>query len=801
MSNMREKIANWMLSLRSWLGVRLIELFGVMILLALLGLLIALMTYDPFDDSWNVASNSPTQNYLGVLGAYTSDLFLQIWGWGGLALFPAIGAFGWRRIRHTQISFSSLRVVASLAAVLFSSIALAAWPYYENHDGAQIGGAIGQVFSAGIFDNFALLGLEFSNVETEFVVSICFAALGLWLTLYAAGWTRKTLKVLASAPKLIGRAAIASATLRRYYIAASHWVSRIIAPLSQRSYAPSDDYSNQDDNDDIYAEYDDDDETVYGAVDVTGDQFATGTVEVETRKPKPKPGSRGAKEAQPSLRFGSDKKYKLPPLNLLTEHKSRIANQVDKTALETNARMLENVLSEFGVRGTITKVRPGPVVTLYEFEPAAGVRSSRVVGLADDIARSMSSIACRVATVPGANAIGIELPNLNRELVALKELLASKDFEKSKSKLTLTLGKDIGGEPVLADLTKMPHLLVAGTTGSGKSVGINTMILSILYRMTPDECRMILVDPKMLELSVYDGIPHLLAPVVTEPKKAVVALKWVVQEMENRYRKMSKVGVRNIEGYNERMREAIAKGETLSRRVQTGFNRETGEALFEDQEIQPETVPFIVVIIDEMADLMMVAGKEIENAVQRLAQMARAAGVHLITATQRPSVDVITGTIKANFPSRISFQVTSRIDSRTVLGEQGAEQLLGQGDMLFMSGAGRLQRVHGPFVSDEEVEGVVNFLKQQGVPEYIESVTEEPEELTAGDGPSANTDALYDEAVAIVTRDGKASTSYVQRRLQIGYNRAARLIEQMEDQGIISPANHAGKREILVGKH
>lgn len=797
MNKLREKLTGWLLNICSWLGVRLIELFGAVIFLGLIGTLLALITYDPFDDSWNVASNSPTQNALGVVGAYGSDLFLQIWGWGGLALFPAIGAFAWRRIRHTQISFPSLRVVASLAAVLFSSIALAAWPYYDNHDGAQIGGAIGQVFSAGIFDNFALLGLEFSNLETEFVTSLCFAGLALWLTLYAAGWTRKTVKLIAGLPSLMARVVQASTTLRNYYSRVQHWGRQMIAPLWRRN---RDQVETAMTDDEPYAQ-DDYDDTAYGEIDVSGGEFATGTVEVEARKPKPKPGRRSAKEAQPSLRFGNDKKYKLPPLNLLTEHKSRVANQVDKTALETNARMLENVLSEFGVRGVITKVRPGPVVTLYEFEPAAGVRSSRVVGLADDIARSMSAIACRVATVPGANAIGIELPNLNRELVALKELLASKDFEKSKSKLTLTLGKDIGGEPVLADLTKMPHLLVAGTTGSGKSVGINTMILSILYRMTPDECRMILVDPKMLELSVYDGIPHLLAPVVTEPKKAVVALKWVVQEMENRYRKMSKVGVRNIEGYNERMRDAIAKGETLSRRVQTGFNRETGEALFEDQEIQPETVPFIVVIIDEMADLMMVAGKEIENAVQRLAQMARAAGVHLITATQRPSVDVITGTIKANFPSRISFQVTSRIDSRTVLGEQGAEQLLGQGDMLFMSGAGRLQRVHGPFVSDEEVEGVVNFLKQQGVPEYIESVTEEPEELTTGDGPGGNADALYDEAVAIVTRDGKASTSYVQRRLQIGYNRAARLIEQMEDQGVISPANHAGKREILVGKH
>ena len=471
-------------------------------------------------------------------------------------------------------------------------------------------------------------------------------------------------------------------------------------------------------------------------------------------------------------------------------------------ALESNARLLETVLQDFGIKGEIGRVRPGPVVTLYELEPAAGIRSSRVVGLADDIARAMSAISCRVATVPGHNVIGIELPNSNRETVFLREILSSEAFEKSNAKLPLTLGKDIGGEPVLSDLTKMPHLLVAGTTGSGKSVGINTMILSILYRLTPEECRMILVDPKMLELSVYDGIPHLLAPVVTEPKKAVAALKWAVQEMENRYRKMSKIKVRNIEGYNARMAETLKKGETLTREIQTGFDPESGEAMFETEDIKIEKLPYIVVVIDEMADLMLVAGKEIEAAVQRLAQMARAAGVHLITATQRPSVDVITGTIKANFPSRIAFQVTSKIDSRTVLGDIGAEQLLGMGDMLFMEGGGRIQRVHGPFVSDNEVEGLVSFLKKQGQPVYVDAVTEDidPVEMGSMEG-GASGDSLYDQAVAIVTRDNRASTSYVQRRLQIGYNRAASLIEKMEEEGVISPPNHAGKREVLAGKH
>ncbi|HXZ68858.1 MAG TPA: DNA translocase FtsK, partial [Alphaproteobacteria bacterium] len=431
-------------------------------------------------------------------------------------------------------------------------------------------------------------------------------------------------------------------------------------------------------------------------------------------------------------------------------------------------------------------------------------KSSRVIGLADDIARSMSAVSARVAVVPGRNAIGIELPNRKREMVVLRELLAHESFEQSPDKLLLALGKTIGGEPVVADLSRMPHLLIAGTTGSGKSVAINTMILSLVYRLTPAQCKLILIDPKMLELSVYDGIPHLLAPVVTEPKKAIVALKWVVREMEDRYRKMSKLGVRNITGYNSRMAEARESGELLKRQVQTGFDRETGEPVYEEEVISLGQMPFIVVIIDEMADLMMVAGKEIEGAVQRLAQMARAAGIHLIMATQRPSVDVITGTIKANFPTRISFQVTSKIDSRTILGEQGAEQLLGQGDMLYMMGGGRIKRVHGPFVSDLEVEKVVSFLKTQGQPEYLEAITAEPDEESEGfdlweqEGMS---DELYDRAVSIVARDRKASTSYIQRKLQIGYNRAARLMERMEAEGVVSIANHAGKREIMVGDH
>ncbi|MGV1790696.1 DNA translocase FtsK [Rhizobium sp. A37_96] len=508
------------------------------------------------------------------------------------------------------------------------------------------------------------------------------------------------------------------------------------------------------------------------------------------------------------IAVSAEGEYEFPPRELLQEPVARSGVIMTQETLEQNAGLLESVLEDFGVKGEIIHVRPGPVVTLYEFEPAPGVKSSRVINLADDIARSMSALSARVAVVPGRNVIGIELPNVNRETVYFREMIDSPDFEKSGYKLALGLGKTIGGEPVIAELAKMPHLLVAGTTGSGKSVAINTMILSLLYRMSPEQCRLIMVDPKMLELSVYDGIPHLLTPVVTDPKKAVMALKWAVREMEDRYKKMSRLGVRNIDGYNSRVAAAKEKDETIHVMVQTGFDKGTGAPIEESQEMDLTPMPYIVVIVDEMADLMMVAGKEIEGAIQRLAQMARAAGIHLIMATQRPSVDVITGTIKANFPTRISFQVTSKIDSRTILGEQGAEQLLGQGDMLHMAGGGRISRVHGPFVSDEEVEKVVAHLKLQGRPEYLDTVTadedeEDEEEDTAvfdkGAIASEDGDDLYEQAIKVVMRDKKCSTSYIQRRLGIGYNRAASLVERMEKDGLVGPANHVGKREIITG--
>ena len=677
-----------------------------------------------------------------------------------------------------------------------------AWPVA----GVRLGGAIGDM------SLFALLGLlDGIGVQpARILIGFCAFMAGLTATGYAVGLTQAD---AAFAGRFVWRGAHgAGLTVASACISAHRWLSdrdwsfvrtlltKVPVPsLLQRAPAPD---ATDDDRPLTEGPSSDEDFVPEPILDHTRPRAKQKRIERKSAPPKSSP--REKKEAQTKLDLG-DEDYRLPELSLLAKPKAAGSGaDLSDDALEQNARLLEGILQDFGVKGEIINVRPGPVVTLYELEPAPGIKSSRVIGLADDIARSMSAVSARVAVVPGRNAIGIELPNSKREMVVLREILASEDYESAAEKLPLALGKTIGGGPVVADLARMPHLLIAGTTGSGKSVAINTMILSLLYRLSPAECKVIMIDPKMLELSVYDGIPHLLSPVVTDPKKAIVALKWVVREMEDRYRKMSKVGVRNISGYNSRMAEARMSGEVIKRQVQTGFDAETGEPIYEEEEISLGHMPYIVVIIDEMADLMMVAGKDIEAAVQRLAQMARAAGIHMIMATQRPSVDVITGTIKANFPTRISFQVTSKIDSRTILGEQGAEQLLGQGDMLYMAGGGRVTRVHGPFVSDSEVEKIVNYLKSQGEPVYLDAVTEDEGDDDGGFSlweAENSGDELYDRAVAIVARDGKASTSYIQRKLQIGYNRAARLMEQMEEQGVVSPANHAGKREILVGDH
>jgi S-DNA-T family DNA segregation ATPase FtsK/SpoIIIE len=733
----------------------------------------AFATYNAADPSLNAATGAAASNALGEAGAMLADIGVQSLGVtaGLLALLLVVS--GLSRVADTDpdSNRNQLRLralagalgVAALAGALAAAPPPAAWPLAKG-----LGGFWGDALLAGLADLLKAAHLPWGRAVGAAILALMGAAA------YGFGVGLSRLDLRAAADTL-GRAFEPKVKLA----GAQPQAARV---RTQRRKA------------DGPAPIGDD------MMEAEAETLVTETPKVRAPKAAPKESVREQKEAQATFSFAQDGGFQLPELSMLTKAKPRAA-EFDEGALRQNAQLLENVLAEFGVRGQVDQIRPGPVVTLYELAPAAGVKSARVVALADDIARSMSVASARVSVVPGRNAIGIELPNQRRETVYLRDLLAASEYERGGQSLPMALGETIGGEPYIADLAKMPHLLIAGTTGSGKSVGVNAMILSILYRLPPEQCRMIMIDPKMLELSVYDGIPHLLAPVVTDPKKAIVALKWTVREMEDRYRRMSKIGVRNVASYNERAREALAKGEHFERTVQTGFD-DGGRATYESEKIRPEPMPYLVVIIDEVADLMMVAGKDIEGAVQRLAQMARAAGIHLIMATQRPSVDVITGTIKANFPTRISFQVTSKIDSRTILGEQGAEQLLGQGDMLYMAGGGRITRLHGPFVSDGEVEAVARFLREQGTPSYLEEVTAGgDDDGEGGDSPlggEGEGNDLYDRAVAVVTRDGKASTSYIQRRLQIGYNRAASLMERMEQEGVVGPANHAGKREILV---
>jgi S-DNA-T family DNA segregation ATPase FtsK/SpoIIIE len=793
---------------------RLAELRGLG-LIAIAGLcLVALGTWSASDPNFAYATDGTVKNLMGRAGAAFSDFLMQVFGLGALALVLPLAIWGWLVMTHRAPVQWKIRILFWFGAVLFACgfaacfRAPANWPLPTG-----LGGAIGDSL---IFIPSLLLGSTAN--ASRIMMGLLFGMPMLFALGVALGAGFRTVTVreeedfdaetgeVHERPGFFSRvSAFFGSIFHFFYMVRTRLAGRrppkVKRTLRERlssffasepelphvkgarreptlvpgkganaGYAEEEEYEE---------EYEDEEEEEY--------------------EPRQKPAAQS--RTKPRRRGGT---YKLPPFDILAAASGSRTPALSAKALEENSRMLESVLEDFGVKGQVVNASPGPVVTLYELEPAPGIKSSRVIGLADDIARSMSAVSARVAVIPGKNAIGVELPNPKREKVVLREQLESKDFRDTPSKLPLCLGKTIGGEPVIADLARMPHLLIAGTTGSGKSVAINTMILSLLYRLSPEQCRLILIDPKMLELSVYDGIPHLLSPVVTNPRKAVIALKWAVREMEERYKKMSKLGVRNIDGFNESVVEAAAKGKSIKRTVQTGFDRETGEAIYESEEMDLEPLPYIVVVVDEMADLMMVAGKDIEGAIQRLAQMARAAGIHLLMATQRPSVDVITGTIKANFPTRISFQVSSKIDSRTILNEQGAEQLLGQGDMLYMAGGSRISRVHGPFCSDAEVERVVRHLKEQGVPEYLEEITAEPAE--GEDGSVFDKSAmgeeggdLYERAVAIVLRDKKASTSYVQRRLQIGYNRAATLIERMEMEGIISAANHAGKREILAG--
>jgi S-DNA-T family DNA segregation ATPase FtsK/SpoIIIE len=789
-------------AIREMLARRLRELAGLG-LIALSGAgAAALMTWSVQDPSLSHATSRAIRNIIGYPGAIGADLLMQILGLGSIMVILPVAVRGWRMLTHRHFDREALRIACWILCAVLAAGFASCWP----HSGSWplptgVGGVVGDalvrapavVFGPpGFFYRLVLGIVLFAAMVATFLLASGFGSREPEADLSAvedddAPFEEDDDRGSVSLGWAFHAVMSAKARLWRLLLLAYRWLVSSAPParassLDRRepnlgggragpSPAPQEE---EEEGDDIE---DDDDEPA-------------------ARAPRKKAAIRA-----PARK--STAKFELPPVSVLTAPKAQDRQPLNKSELEGNSRALEGVLQDFGVRGEIVKANPGPVVTLYELEPAPGIKSSRVIGLADDIARSMSALSARVAVVPGRNAIGIELPNPHREKVYLRELLAVKDGNESVAKLPLCLGKNIGGESIIIDLARTPHMLIAGTTGSGKSVAINTMILSLVYRLRPDQCRLIMVDPKMLELSVYDGIPHLLTPVVTDPKKAVVALKWAVREMEERYKKMSKLGVRNIDGYNARLLEAKTRGEELTRTVHTGFDKESGKAIYEDEKLDLDPLPYIVIIVDEMADLMMVAGKDIEGAVQRLAQMARAAGLHVILATQRPSVDVITGTIKANFPTRISFQVTSKIDSRTILGEMGAEQLLGQGDMLYMAGGGRISRVHGPFVSDEEVEKVVRHLKAQGAPEYLEAVTaEEPTDEDGavfdstgmgGEGPD-----LFAQAVQIVKRDRKASTSYIQRRLQIGYNRAASLMERMEQEGIVGQPNHAGKREILV---
>ncbi len=770
--------------MQSFIAHRLTDLGGGFFLVAGAALSVALFTYDAKDPSFNTAATvSSVKNMLGSTGAYTADLLLQTLGLASYLFAIAFFTWGYRVLRRKPLPPAGARIPLLALSVIACAIALARVPSFDSWGiGAYMGGSAGGlIFSAagnslqGILGNMAFIFVA-AAAFTVFAFSYLLA-LGVSLAEWATGLGRTRDVSLVAAEKT----GTVYSMFRRWHTA----------------------YTNEEPEEPRAARVRVRDSGDAGAQAPAANEQPEQPKRkpiVATRAEKPKP-QKEEKQKKLNLRT-SDEEWQLPALDLLQDRAQANAVKLDEAALQKNAEMLQTTLADFGVQGDILKVSPGPIVTLYEMEPAPGTKTSRVIGLSDDIARSMSSVAVRVAVVPGKNAIGIELPNAKREMVFLKELLATRESDKHPAKLPLILGKNIAGEPIIADLARMPHLLVAGTTGSGKSVAVNTMILSLLYRLSPEQCRFIMIDPKMLELSVYDDIPHLLTPVVTEAHKAVISLKWAVREMEDRYRAMSKLGVRNIDGFNERVRAARATGEVLMHKVQTGFDNDTGKPVYEEQPIPLNDLPYIVIIVDEFADLMLVAGKEVENAIQRLAQMARAAGIHLIMATQRPSVDVITGVIKANFPTRISFQVTSKIDSRTILGEGGAEQLLGQGDMLYMAAGGRITRVHGPFVADDEVEKVVTFLRAQGVPQYIDGVTEDESEEGAfgtGDGgEGGESDALYDQAVALVLRERKVSTSFIQRHLQIGYNRAARIVERMEKEGLVSAASHAGKREILV---
>ncbi len=732
-----------------------------------IALIVACASYNPYDSGYNISNSREITNWLGAFGAYQASWIL---GWFGLALpifLVAPIVWGYEVIRYKVFMHLWGRVIAFVLGFTFFSICLNLC--CGRMGSFDVGGDIGIFFSRNIltlmnkmvafsYNKYLLIAITFvlSFISFNYACGITFAS-----------WNKVIKAILGT---------VMAVVLFFGKQIAKVWKALGSSKKNKKTQRPQ-----------------------------------RPKKEPKITEPKIKKESKAATEtikiAKPVRRIADDG-YELPDIELLSVGKDKSTQHMSQKELDRTAAKLEEVLQEFGVIGKIVQIRPGPVVTLYELEPAPGTKMARVIGLSDDIARSMSAVSVRIAVVPGSNTIGIEMPNSSREIVYLRDLLESEEFRTSKANLTISLGKDIGGKNTYADLAKMPHLLVAGTTGSGKSVGVNSMIISLLYKMRPEECKLIMIDPKMLEFTMYNGIPHLLTPVITDPAKAVIGLKWAVKEMEDRYRAMAQLNVRNITGYNQRLEELRESGEKVVRKVQTGFEPDTGRPIYEEQELDLTPMPYIVIVVDEMADLMLVAGKDVEAAIQRLAQMARAAGIHLIMSTQRPSVDVITGTIKANFPTRISYQVTSKIDSRTILGEQGAEQLLGMGDMLYMPAGQRPRRVHAPFVKDSEVEKIVEFLKTQRQPEYVEAVTEG--ELSDGKssgggavfdntsmGGGSSDDDLYNQAVEIVRTDKKASISYIQRRLRIGYNRAASIIERMEDEGVVSKTDHVGRREVL----
>ncbi len=823
-------------SLQAFIARRLVDSVALLLFVVAAFVISALLSYNSADPSWNTAAEMSAQevaNIGSVSGAWISDVLLQTLGFGSFVLAVAFIIWSYRIFKRQSVRPVSLRFAAILVASILASVALAQVPSGSWSVHPYLGSSAGSL----IMNKIVAVGAPLHIPYIHKIVAVLCGILSISIFLYGAAFSRYEIASMWFRIKVVAFtiANICISVVSGFY----SWIMHYNKP----------EYSSEPMNlgimDKLRVMKEDRARTKAehsAAIDNMKLKKEASALQAEKKAPakktkmsepdnfdeplqstsmtsipvvKPQSGSNKAvSKTQDSsqARFALsdvDGEWELPSLSIIQDVPENIScPTLNEAALRRNAELLRNVLDDFNIQGDIVSIHPGPVVTLYEFEPAPGTKSSKIISLSDDIARSMSAVSVRCAVVPGRNVIGIELPNKMRQTVFMKDMLSSRLYEKTGAKLPLILGKDIGGQPILADLAKMPHLLVAGTTGSGKSVAVNTMIMSLLYRLSPEQCRFIMIDPKMLELSVYDDIPHLLTPVVTEPGKAVVALKWAVHEMENRYRNMSKLGVRNVDGYNQRIREAIKNEEQIIHKVQTGFDPQSGQATFEDRAMELAELPYIVVIVDEFADLMLVAGKDVENAIQRLAQMARAAGIHLIMATQRPSVDVITGVVKANFPTRISFQVTSKIDSRTILGEGGAEQLLGMGDMLYMAPGGRITRVHGPFVTDEDVEKTTNFLRSQGKPSYIDDVTSEDgfgggasDVMNAmfGGGDSDNqVDELYDKAVAVIAREGKVSTSFIQRHLQIGYNRAARIVEEMEKQGVISPASSTGKRQILI---